>query len=66
MANLTYTEPALVINSSQQERRLTYLNYVLLEDYVIGKETLGCFRTVSFLVVAVVLEEALHEILYCL
>ena len=41
LTNLTYTEPALVINSSQQERRLTYLNYVLLEVCVIRKETLG-------------------------
>jgi hypothetical protein len=58
LTNLTYTEPALVINSSQQERRLTCLNYVLLEVCAIRKETLGCFRTVSFVVVAVVLEEA--------
>jgi len=37
--------------------RLTYLNYVLMEVCAIGKETLGCFRTVSFLIVAVVLEQ---------
>jgi hypothetical protein len=58
LTNLTCTEPALVVNPSQQERGLTFLNYLLMEFCAIGKETLGCFRTVSFLVVAVVLEEA--------
>ena len=43
LTNLTYTESALVINSSQQERRLAYLNYIIIVSLCHRKGDFGMF-----------------------